>query len=67
MAKGRTIALGDIHGCATALQTLLDALELSQSDTLVMLGDAIDRGPDSYGVIQQLLELAKIAVASSRF
>ena len=59
MAEGRTIAIGDIHGCATALETLLDALDLASSDTLVMLGDAIDRGPDSRAVIEQLLEVGK--------
>ncbi len=55
MAGGRTIAIGDIHGCATALRTLLAALELTSNDTLVMLGDAIDRGPDSRDVLEQLL------------
>ncbi|MCG8451282.1 MAG: serine/threonine protein phosphatase [Pirellulales bacterium] len=57
MPDGRTIAIGDIHGCATALQTLFDALELTADDTLVALGDAIDRGPDSRGVIEQLLAI----------
>ena len=57
MADGRTIAIGDIHGCATALAALLDALEPKASDTLVMLGDAIDRGPDSRGVVEQLLTI----------
>jgi len=57
MPQGRTIAIGDIHGCGLALQNLLTKLELRPADTLVMLGDAIDRGPDSKGVIQQLLDL----------
>jgi serine/threonine protein phosphatase 1 len=53
----RTIAVGDIHGCATALSTLIDGLDVQAQDTIVMLGDAVDRGPDSRGVINQLLEL----------
>lgn len=57
MSQGRTIAIGDIHGCVLALQALLPALKLGPEDTLVMLGDAIDRGPDSLGVIELLLEL----------
>ncbi len=57
MPEGRTIAIGDIHGCGLALQTLLALLELDADDTLVMLGDAIDRGPDTSGVIEQLLTL----------
>ncbi len=56
---GRTIAIGDIHGCATALRTLLAALELSADDTLVTLGDAIDRGPDSRGVLEQLIAVSE--------
>ncbi len=55
MAAGRTIAIGDIHGCATALRTLLSSLELVAEDTLVVLGDAIDRGPNSRDVLDQLL------------
>lgn len=55
MATGRTLAIGDIHGCATALKNLLTAIELTSHDTLVILGDAIDRGPDSRDVLDQLL------------
>lgn len=54
---GRTIAFGDIHGCSKALEVLLVALAPQADDVLVMLGDAIDRGPDSKGVIDQLLAL----------
>ena len=59
MTSGRTIAISDIHGCATALRTLLAALELRTEDTLVMLGDAIDRGPDSCDVIEQLMAVGE--------
>lgn len=57
MPHARTIAIGDIHGCCTALETLLAALDLSAGDTVVMLGDAIDRGPNSQGVLDSLLAL----------
>lgn len=53
----RTIAIGDIHGCLTSLETLVDAIELRPEDTLVTLGDYVDRGPDSRGVIEYLLRL----------
>lgn len=56
--SARLIAIGDIHGCATALATLLDAIAPSADDTLVFLGDYIDRGPDSKGVIEQILALS---------
>lgn len=55
--SGRTIAIGDIHGCARALEALLQALEVRRNDTLVTLGDYVDRGPDSRGVIERLLAL----------
>lgn len=53
----RTFAIGDVHGCLTALETLLDSLELRATDRLIFLGDYIDRGPNSRGVIEKLIEL----------
>ena len=53
----RVLAIGDVHGCSLALRTLTDALQLTTYDTLVMLGDYVDRGPDSKGVIDHLLNL----------
>jgi len=51
------IAIGDIHGCAKSLDALLERLELSDDDHLLFVGDYIDRGPDSKGVIDRLLDL----------
>jgi serine/threonine protein phosphatase 1 len=53
----RTLAIGDIHGCALALHALLDAVRPGPDDQIVALGDYVDRGPDSFGVIEQLLAL----------
>jgi serine/threonine protein phosphatase 1 len=53
----RTLAIGDIHGCSQALRALLDAIQPTPDDWLITLGDYVDRGPDSYGVIEQLLAL----------
>jgi serine/threonine protein phosphatase 1 len=53
----RTIAIGDVHGCAAALRAILELVEPRADDTIVMLGDCVDRGPDSRGVIDQLLAL----------
>ncbi|MBX3424661.1 MAG: serine/threonine protein phosphatase [Pirellulales bacterium] len=58
-SPARTIAVGDVHGCATALAALVEMVHPEPADTLVMLGDTIDRGPDSRGVIEQLLALRK--------
>jgi serine/threonine protein phosphatase 1 len=54
----RTIAIGDTHGCSVALSRLLKAIAPQPEDTIVALGDYIDRGPDSRGVLDQYIELA---------
>ena len=53
----RTLAIGDIHGCLTALTTLLDFVAPAADDRLVALGDYVDRGPDSRGVLDLLIAL----------
>ena len=55
----RLFAIGDIHGCSVALDTLLNSLELGAQDRLVFLGDYVDRGPNSRGVIERLIELER--------
>ena len=55
LVTGRTIAIGDIHGCSRALAALLDTVEPQPADTIITLGDHIDRGPDSYGVVNRLV------------
>jgi serine/threonine protein phosphatase 1 len=57
--SGRTIAIGDIHGCCLAFETLLSAIAPIHDDRLILLGDFIDRGPDSYGVIERILRLQR--------
>lgn len=55
---GRTIVIGDIHGCRDALAALIDAVAPGRDDTIVLLGDYIDRGPNSRGVLDCLIALA---------
>ena len=51
-----TYAIGDIHGCLDKLTAMLERIESWQSGgTVVFLGDYVDRGPDSAGVIQLLM------------
>ncbi|RNA64370.1 serine/threonine protein phosphatase [Prosthecochloris sp. ZM_2] len=54
----RIIAFGDIHGCRRTLAALLEQLDPEPSDQLVFLGDVIDRGSNSRGVIDDLITLA---------
>lgn len=53
-------AIGDIHGGSGIFQTLLDRLNLKQSDRLYLLGDYVDRGDDSKGVLDIILQLIGI-------
>lgn len=54
----RTFAVGDIHGHASKLRKLLPQLhaQAQSGDALVFIGDYIDRGPDTRGVIDLVLE-----------
>jgi serine/threonine protein phosphatase 1 len=49
--NGRIIAIGDIHGCHQEFSELLERLELTKDDRLILVGDLINRGPDSCKVI----------------
>jgi serine/threonine protein phosphatase 1 len=55
---GRTLAIGDIHGCLAHFDALLAAVELKKSDHLILLGDYVDRGADSAGVLKRIIQLA---------
>jgi serine/threonine protein phosphatase 1 len=55
----RTLAIGDIHGRAGALAALIEAIQPGPHDAVGTLGDRIDNGPDSRGVLAQLLALAR--------
>src|SRR4051794_27405372 len=57
--SGRTIAIGDIHGCSKALEAILDAIRPRPDDEIVTLGDYINRGPDTRGVIEWLIDLGR--------
>lgn len=54
---GRTFAIGDIHGCHVALDVLLENLQLTGDDTVIIVGDAVDRGPGTKQTLDTLLEL----------
>lgn len=54
---GRTIAIGDIHGCSSALRAVLDAIAPTSHDWIVPLGDVVNRGPDPHGVLEILMSL----------
>ncbi len=51
----RVLAIGDIHGCFRALTTLAEAVGFSRDDTIVTLGDYVDRGAGSCAVLDWLI------------
>jgi len=55
----RLIAIGDIHGQNAILEKILVAINPQPEDVFVFLGDYIDRGPDSKGVIETISDLQK--------
>jgi len=52
----KTCVIGDIHGCHTSLTALLDKV-IDKADTLIFVGDYVDRGPDSKQVLETLIRL----------
>lgn len=66
----RVYAVGDIHGSLAALDALLVAIDAddrtrpSAATELVFLGDLVDRGPDSAGVVERLLRLSRERTAA---
>lgn len=57
---GKIFAIGDIHGCLFKLKEMMPLLEIDPvDDTIVFLGDYIDRGPDARGVVDFILSIKK--------
>jgi serine/threonine protein phosphatase 1 len=62
MGKERILIIGDVHGCLGMLQRLMEKIEWRpDKDRLIFLGDYIDRGEDSRGVIEYVLGISKTA------
>jgi hypothetical protein len=57
MPAQRTMFIGDVHGCLAELDALLLVLAPREGDRFCFLGDLVDRGPDSVGVVRRVREL----------
>ncbi|HVK19427.1 MAG TPA: metallophosphoesterase family protein [Fimbriiglobus sp.] len=57
VATMRTLAIGDVHGASATLDALLAVVRPTPEDLLVFLGDYVDRGPDTRGVLDRLIAL----------
>jgi serine/threonine protein phosphatase 1 len=53
--QGRRLVISDIHGCTKTFEALLHWINLTRKDQLFLLGDYIDRGPDSSGVLDIII------------
>jgi len=60
MASSRHIIIGDVHGCLTELQALIHRLAPMSDDTLIFLGDLVDKGPESAAVVGWVRHLSTI-------
>jgi serine/threonine protein phosphatase 1 len=56
---GRLIALGDTHGRLSQVEELLEQVNPQKQDTLVFLGDYIDRGPHSFELVELIIQIKK--------
>ena len=45
-------AVGDIHGCNETFNLLIESMKLKQNDKIICIGDLVDRGPNSHGVLK---------------
>jgi serine/threonine protein phosphatase 1 len=61
MAKLKYFVFGDIHGYLNKLENVFELIQpmVSAEDVMVFLGDYIDRGPESKGVIEYLIQLSR--------
>src|SRR5688500_2619714 len=58
----RSVIIGDVHGCAAELDTLLDKVGFAGDDRLYCVGDLVARGPDGIGVLRLLGKLGARSV-----
>lgn len=61
--SGPVYAIGDVHGCLELMRSALKWIHedaAGAAPTVILLGDLVDRGPESAGVLEQLLVLAKM-------
>jgi serine/threonine protein phosphatase 1 len=54
----KTFVIGDIHGYPGALDALLEAVQLGADDLVLFLGDYVDKGPDTKGVLDRMVSLS---------
>jgi predicted phosphodiesterase len=59
---GKTLIIGDVHGCSNELRDLLHACEYADGDRVIFVGDLVAKGPDSPGVLELVRTLGANSV-----
>ncbi len=62
MTISRLVIVGDVHGCAEELSTLLRTIGFGRGDRLVHVGDLVSKGPDSHGAVALMRENGALGV-----
>ena len=52
--------MSDIHGEADRFHAMLEKIQFSQDDTLYILGDVVDRGPDGIALLQEIMDMPNV-------
>lgn len=60
--QGRTLFIGDVHGCVVELEELLEKCGYQEGDTVVLVGDLVGKGPYSKQVIRKAMEINAMCV-----
>lgn len=58
----KTLIVGDVHGCLDELRALLAQCDYQADDALIFVGDLVNKGPDSQGVVQLARESGAVSV-----
>ncbi|KAJ5938966.1 Metallo-dependent phosphatase [Penicillium verhagenii] len=63
-ATGRLVIIGDVHGMRKSLEALLEKVDFDKrkGDHLILVGDLVNKGPDSPGVVDLAIKLGASAV-----
>ena len=54
--------MGDIHGEADRFHAMLEKIHFSEEDTLILLGDVIDRGPDGIKILSDMMKRKNVVM-----
>ena len=55
-----TYVLSDIHGEKDRFEAMLETIGFSQEDTLYILGDVVDRGPDGISILRRIMNMPNV-------